>query len=124
MIKHKKNYLSAKDLDYQLIVSKAQGKLTSEAQKMIILLAKNVIKKFYYVNPDDRLDCLQTAYLDIFQNWYSFEETKGSSFSWVTEVVKRGMAKGWNRIHKTKGADVEIISLTAFDSEGNSFDRF
>jgi len=125
MIKEKKKkYITAKDLDYQMIVSKAQGRLTKEAERMIILLGKNVIKKFYYVNPDDRLDCLQTAYVDIFANWYSYDENKGQAFSWITEVVKRGMAKGWNRVHKTKGADVEIISLTAYDNDGNTYDRF
>jgi DNA-directed RNA polymerase specialized sigma24 family protein len=120
----KKKYLSGKDLNYQMIVSKEQGRLTKEAQAMIILLAKNVIKKFYYVNPDDKLDCLQSAYLDIFANWSSFNPEKGEAFSWITEVVKRGMAKGWNKVHKTKGCDVDIISLSAYDSDGNSYDRF
>jgi hypothetical protein len=120
----KKKYLSGKDLNYQMIVSKEQGKLTKEAQAMIILLTKNVIRKFYYANPDDKLDCLQTAYLDIFANWMSFDPNKGEAFSWITEVVKRGMAKGWNKVHKTKGADVDIISLSAYDSDGNTYDRF
>ena len=120
----KKKYITAKDFDYQMIVSKAQGRLTRQAENMIILLAKNVIKKFYYANPDDKLDCLQSAYVDIFANWHSFDENKGQAFSWVTEVVKRGLAKGWNKQHKTKGCDVEIISLTVYDNDGNTYDRF
>ena len=121
----KKKYITAKDLDYQMIVSKAQGRLTKEAERMIILLAKNVIKKFYYANPDDRLDCLQTAYLDIFANWYSYDESKGQAFSWITEVVKRGMAKGWNKQHRKKGDEnVIVISLTGYAQDGEQFERF
>lgn len=123
-MKVKKKYITAKDLDYHMIVSIAQGKLTTEAERMIILLAKNVIKKFYYASNDDRLDCLQGAYLDIFKNWHSYDPNKGMAFSWVTEVVKRGLAKSWNSIHRTKGADVQIISLTAYDNDGGSYERF
>jgi hypothetical protein len=121
----KKKYITAKDLDYQMIVSKAQGRLTKEAEKMIILLAKNVIKKFSYRDPDDRLDCLQSAYLDIFANWHSFDENKGQAFSWITEVVKRGLAKGWNSRYKLKGdPDAKVISLTGYTSDGEQYERF
>ena len=125
--KAKKKYITAKDLDYQMIVSKAQGRLTKEAERMLILLAKNVIKKFYYANSDDKLDCLQTAYLDIFSNWYSFDENKGQAFSWVTEVVKRGLAKGWNQQHKLRGDDtgsVKVLSLDGYNEDGERYDRF
>jgi hypothetical protein len=121
----KKKYITAKDLDYQMIVSKAQGRLTREAERMIILLGKNVVKKFYYADPDDKLDCLQSAYLDIFANWYSFDENKGQAFSWITEVVKRGLAKGWNQQHKPKGDEnAVIISLTGYTSDGEQYERF
>ena len=121
----KKKYITAKDLDYQMIVSKAQGRLTKEAERMIILLAKNVIKKFSYKDPDDRLDCLQSAYLDIFANWHSFDESRGQAFSWITEVVKRGLAKGWNSRYKLKGdPNAKVISLTGYTSDGEQFERF
>lgn len=125
--KKKKKYITAKDLDYHMIISKAQGRLTRDAERMIILLAKNVVKKFYYANPDDKLDCLQSAYVDIFANWHSYDENKGQAFSWITEVVKRGLAKGWNRQHRLKGDknnEVRVISLTAYDSDGSTYDRF
>lgn len=124
--KVKKKYLSNKDLYCELIVSKAKGKLTRQAETMLILLAKNVIKKMYYQNPDDRLDCLQTAYLSVFQNWYSFDELKGdNAFSYFTEVIKRGLAQGWNKMYKLKGDEnAVVISLTGYTSSGEQFERF
>jgi len=121
-----KNYLSNKDLYCELIVSKAKGKLTRQAEKMLILLAKNVIKKMYYSDYDDRLDCLQTAYLDVFANWYQFDENKGdNAFAYFTEIIKRGLAKGWNSRYKLKGdADAVVISLTGYTSDGEQYERF
>jgi len=127
-LKAKKKYLSNKDLYCELIVSKAKGKLTREAERMLILLAKNVIKKMYYSDPDDKLDCLQTAYLDVFANWYSFDEMKGdNAFAYFTEIIKRGLAKGWNYQYKQKGNDgvrIDVISLTGYTSDGEQFERF
>lgn len=123
-----KKYLSNKELYKEIVISKAMGKLTKDAEKMLILLAKNVIRKMRYAENDDKLDCLQSAYLDVFQNWYSFDEVKGDNpFAYYTEIIKRGMAKGWNRIYKKKGDEdneIKVISLTAYDSDGNSYDRF
>jgi hypothetical protein len=122
----KKKYLSNKDLYCELIVSKAKGKLTRPAETMLILLAKNVIKKMYYKDSDDKLDCLQTAYLNVFQNWYNFDENKSDNpFSYFTEIIKRGLAQGWNQQHKPKGDEnAVIISLTGYTSDGEQYERF
>ena len=122
----KKKYLSNKDLYCELIVSKAKGKLTRQAETMLILLAKNVIKKMYYKDSDDKLDCLQTAYLSVFQNWYQFDELKGdNAFSYFTEIIKRGLAQGWNKMYKLKGdPEAVVISLTGYTSDGEQFERF
>jgi DNA-directed RNA polymerase specialized sigma24 family protein len=123
--KKKKKYLSNKELYIELVYSKAKGKLTPEATRMLMLLGKNVIKKMYYRNPDDRQDCLQEAMLSCFRFWYNFDEVKGdNAFAYFTEVIKRGLAKSWNAMYKTKGADVDIISLTAYDNDGHTYDRF
>lgn len=124
----KKVYLSNKDLYCEIIVSKAQGKLTRQAQDMLILLAKNVIKKLKYYDNDDKLDCLQTAYLNVFQNWYNFDESKShNSFSYFTEIIKRGLAQGWNKQHRKKGDEkneIKVISLQGYSDDGHSYDRF
>lgn len=121
----KKKYMSGKDLYMEIVYSKAKGKLTPRAAQMLILLAKKAQKKMYYRSLDDKNDCLQSAMLDVFTFWHNFDEQKGdNAFAYYTEVIKRGLAKGWNKMYKTKGADVQIISLTGYDNNGNSYDRF
>lgn len=126
MIKEKKKkYLSNKDLYIEIIVSKAQGRLTHRASVMLMLLGKNLQKKMYYKDSDDKKDCLQEAMLSVFRLWYNFDEGKGdNAFAYYSEVIKRGLAQGWNKQHKTKGADVEIISLTGYSQDGSTFERF
>lgn len=126
MIKEKKKkYLSNKDLYIEIIVSKAQGKLTPRAAQMLMLLGKKLQSKMFYRDIDDKNDCLQEAMYSVFKFWYNFDELKGeNAFSYYSEIVKRGLAMGWNKQHKTKGADVEIISLTGYSSDGETFDRF
>lgn len=111
-------YLSNKDLYYEIVVSKAQGRLTRRAQKMLELLAKRTIKKMRYWNNDDRLDCFQSGLLDMFDNWYNFNEQKSTNaFAYFTEIFKRGMAKGFNEIYKKKGSsDENPVRMMSIDS--------
>jgi len=96
-----KHYLNNKDLYIEIIVSKAQGKLTKKAENMLILLAKNVIIKFHYYDSRDRQDCLATAYEHLFKRWYSFNELKTTNaFAFYTEVVKRVLEQGFKDIYK------------------------
>jgi DNA-directed RNA polymerase specialized sigma24 family protein len=126
MIKEKKKkYLSNKDLYVEIIVSKALGRLTPRAATMLVLLGKKLQSKLYYRDSDDKKDCLQEAMLSVFKFWYNFDELKGdNAFAYYSEVIKRGLAQGWNKQHKTKGADVEIISLTGYSNDGETFERF
>jgi len=126
MIKEKKKkYLSNKDLYMEIIVSKAKGKLTPRAAQMLVLLGKKLQNKMYYRNPDDKKDCLQEAMLSVFKLWYNFDEMKGdNAFAYYSEIIKRGLAMGWNKMYKTKGEQVEFISLDGYDDNGNTYTRF
>ena len=97
------------------MISKAQGKLTRPAQKMLELLAKQTIRKMRYWSNDDKLDCYQTGLLNMFQNWQSFNEEKSiNAFAYFTEVFKRGIAKGFNDLYKKKGDmdnNIKVISI-------------
>jgi hypothetical protein len=106
-----KQYLSNKELYIEVIVSKAQGKLTRNAEKMLELLAKKTIKKMRYWSNDD-----------MFQNWYNFNEDKSiNAFAYFTEIFKRGLAKGWNDLYKKKGDNEHQIKLISINSanDGN-----
>jgi hypothetical protein len=124
-VKKKKKYLSNKDLYCEILYSKAKGRLTPRAAQMLMLLGKKLQSKMFYRDVDDKYDCLQEAMYSVFKFWYNFDELKGdNAFAYYSEVIKRGLAAGWNKQHKTKGADVEIISLTGYTNDGETFERF
>ena len=104
-----KNYLNNKDLYNVIVKSKEQGKLTREAEKMLILLAERAIRKMKYVDDDDRQDCLQFALLDLLKYWKNFNPKYTNAFAYFTEIAKRGYAKGWNKLHPTKYKDTMSI---------------
>ena len=110
-------YLSPKKLFCEIIVSKAQGNLTREANRMLILLADKTIEKFKYYNPDDKLDCYQQGLFDLFKNWHLFNAEKSeNSFAYLTEIFKRGATQGLNKLHKRKGSDGYPIKVYSIDS--------
>jgi hypothetical protein len=110
-------YLNNKDLYVEIIVSKAQGKLTRNAEKMLELLGKKTIKKMRYWSNDDKLDCYQSGLLD---NWYNFNEDKSvNAFAYFTEVFKRGIAKGFNELYKKKGDNENQIKLISIEGSND-----
>lgn len=113
-------YLNNRDLYCEIIVSKAQGKLTRKAEKMLEILGKEIIKKMRYWNADDKLDCFQTGLLDMYSNWYNFNEEKSTNaFAYFTEVCKRGLAKGFNEIYKKKGDPLNGIKLISLEGSND-----
>lgn len=113
-------YLNGKDFYKEILVSKNMGKLTLEAEKMLMLIGKNLIKKFYYTNADDRFDCHQAGLLALFKNWYNFDELKSeNAFAYYSEIFKRGAAAGFGELYKrVDGEWLEHISLDFTDDDG------
>lgn len=111
-----KNYLNNKDFHTAMSESKDLDKLTPIAEKMLILIAERAINKMYYVNRDDRADCLQFAILDLLKYWRNFNPVYPNAFAYFTEIAKRGYAKGWNKIHpvKYKGT-ISMSNHTGYD---------
>jgi hypothetical protein len=117
---YSKQYLKPKDLYIEIIVSKEMGKLTRDAEKYLNLLGKNIMKKFYYKDNDDKLDCYQNGMYQIYKNWYLFDELKGDNpFAYYTEIFKRGVAAGWKEVNKGRN---ECISMNAIYEDGNDLD--
>lgn len=113
-------YLNNKLLYIEIVISKAQGKLTREAEGMLILIAKNSIKKMRYWNGDDKMDCYQGGLLDMLQNWHNFNEDRSTNaFAYFTEIFKRGMAKSFNQIYKKKGDNFNLVKLISIEGSND-----
>ena len=114
----KKFYIKNKDLYEEIIKSKEMNELTPRAQAMLMLLAQRASSKLSYSNPDDRQDCISSAYLDLWRYWRSFNPEKSkNAFAYYTEICKKGFAKGWNQIHPKKYAGTISID-GGRDSDG------
>lgn len=108
-------YLRNKDLYMELKVCKNRGKLSNELVVMFQLVAKNVLRKKYYVDPQDKEDAYSSAIEDMCRFYHNFDdELYDNAFAYITEVAKRGMAKSWNKMYNPhslpEGAKIMSIS--------------
>ena len=120
------NYLDDDDLFYEIVLSKGKGNLTKKAEKMLILIGENMIRKKVHKTQDDRDDCLQTGLLFMFQKWANFNQKKfNSAFPYFSEVFKRGMATGWNELTNKK-TNQEKVTMVSIDScnDGEGWSNF
>lgn len=97
----KKIFVDPSELSYEIIASRERGKLTPRAIELLMQMTEHISSVFQYKNPDDRKDCCQSAMLDVLVNWKSFnpERENANCFSYFTQIIKCGMAKGWKRIN-------------------------
>lgn len=128
MIKSK-HYYSEREFHYQMLISKGRGYLSPKAQHIMILIAKNVIRKKEksYNSIDDRNDCIQQGLLHMFLNWKNYNhrkyETPGPYF---TEIFKRGLAEGLNIITNKKSYNedrIRTISIDFYNENGRRMDN-
>lgn len=102
------NYVEYKDLNYEMIVSLAQGKPTKRLVDMFILTNKRVNSKFYYDNTQDREDILQFSITRLLEQWHNCDMDKNdNAFPYITEIIKRAHAFHFNELVKNRG-DVSI----------------
>lgn len=117
-----KHYLSNKELHIELVISKAQGKLTKRAKEMLYLLATRIHRKFHYYNEDDKHDCFQEGLFKLYEKWSFYDpETYDNAFALMTEIYKRGAAAGFNKIHERnkEGWKPSKVSYYGSDDAGN-----
>ena len=117
-------YIDDTEFYYEVKISLGKGKLTRKAEKMIILIGEEMIKKFErkYKSPDDKYDCKQQGILMMLTNWNGFNDKKyNSAFPYFSEIWKRGIAGGLNTIYQKKNnqESPKMISLSnANDGRG------
>lgn len=107
------DYLKNEDLLNELIKSNEHDKLTDTAICMFQDMIKNIMRPLSYKYIEDKEDCQQQAMLDILVGWRTFNvnHPKGNAFSYFTQTIKNGIAKGWNEIHDIKSSEKIYISI-------------
>lgn len=94
-----KNYVEYKDMNYEMIISLAQGKITRKLMDMFILTNKRVNRKFFYKNELDRQDVMQFSICRLLEQWYNCDMDKTDNcFPYVTEIIKRAHAFHYNEL--------------------------
>lgn len=111
--KRKKNPVDDTEFTYEILLSKGIGKLTRKAEKNIVILVENAIKKTYYKfdNSDDIKDSIQTSYLNILKKWQGFNPLIATSaFTYFTEVHKRSGAEFMNEWKRLRGLKKDVAT--------------
>lgn len=119
--------INKREFNAEMIISTGTGRLTPRATEILLLLAKSAINKFYYYIPQDREDCIQTAYQNIFSNWHSFNHEKSeNAFAYFTEIFKRGAAQGLGVLYKKRGDPENKVKMVYMNSsnEGEGIFNF
>ncbi len=118
---NKKDYLKNRDLYEEIMRCKEDGVLSKTAVKMLMLLTTRVTSRMKYRDPEDRKDCMSFAHVDLLLYWKGFDASKSTNaFAYYTEMIKKGLAKGWNHCHPKKyGGTISYNgSSTNPESEG------
>lgn len=123
--KRRKNPVDDTEFTFHILLSKGLGKLTRIAEKNIIILVEEAVKKTYYKfeNSEDIKDSIQTAYINILTKWQGFNpEVASSAFTYFTEIQKRSGAEfinEWKRIRGIKKEHSSSIRRVSINSSNN-----
>lgn len=115
----KKHYVNDTELLYEIILSKGKGVLTKRAEYYFMLISQRTMEKinYKYRDEDERLDCLQTGQLRLFENWKNFDENRfNKALPYITELFKRGVMAGWNEVRNKKSYQKEAIRQISIES--------
>jgi len=105
------NYLDKKELEKEIIKSKELNSLTDEATRMLMRMVKEISRGMSYKFIEDKKDCMSEAFFDIVKYWRNFDPNykNANCFSFYTQLIKNGLAKGWKKIHPIKKVDIVSI---------------
>lgn len=108
----------------QMVISKANGELTPLALDCYILLTNKAIMSFPYSKPEDKLDCLSSAYAD-FINYAlkNFQIERKNAVAYFTTMAYNGIMKGWNKLYPKKLKRIKYIITYLGEYLFSSFDE-
>lgn len=96
----------------------ALGKMSETLAGYFLLMAREMSKKFVYKNPDDKEDCIGFALVEVVRYWkHSYDPAKCIyPFSYYTQMLKNGFAKGWHKLHPQSAS--MVIPLIYENNQG------
>ena len=105
-------YVTNSELTKELILSRERDELTDANVRMFQRMIKECTKTMRYRNAMDKDDCMSEAMCDILKYWRSFnpEHENANAFSFFTQTIKHGMAKGWRKLYKIKTTNMVAIN--------------
>ena len=111
------NYVDKRELLTEIKISKEQNELTSRAVEMLLRMVKEGSRVFRYKNLMDKEDCMGRAFEDCWRYWRSFnpDHPKANVFSYFTQIIKFGAAKGMNELHPEIKANIDLVPISESD---------
>jgi DNA-directed RNA polymerase specialized sigma subunit len=108
-------YVNRKVLETEIAKSMENGKLTEKAVRIFIKMTKEINKTMSYKYEDDKKDCMSEAMFDILKYWNRYDPTlpNANCFSFYTQMIKNGMAKGFKKLRpRVVSNSIPIDSIT------------
>ncbi len=116
-----KNYIDGKSFLKEMTACKENGALSSKALEYYGKIIVGVSRKFSYVNPADRQDAHQQAYLKFLMYWHNFDPEKNqNAFAYYTQIAKMAFAESFNKNNQRNGNNVNVRFVSLDDL---NFDR-
>ena len=104
-------YIDSDYLTYQIIIAKGKNKITKELADIFIIMVNKMLKKFTYSTEELKQEVKQHAILTCCLQYKKFNEEKyDNAFPYLSEIIKRGLAQGYNLYNSSK-----YISLSKFE---------
>jgi len=110
-------YVNEKELLEEIKLSKIQDKLTPKAIELLRRMVKETNRTMRYKNYMDKQDCMARAELDVLLYWRSFnsDHPKANVFSYFTQMIKNGFAKGLNELYPEIREKITVVSISEED---------
>lgn len=110
-VKKQKNYLNNKDMLEQFRLSKAQGRMTEEFGKMMMLLVHKYLKhpKFYRYSNNYKMELESNALVTLCKVWEGFDDTRSENpFAYYTQVCTNAFIQILNQEKKQRDIRDEL----------------
>jgi len=105
------------DLRREIIKSKEQDTLTTEALAMLVLMSKKFADSMSYFYPEDKQDCIQGSMMDCFMYWRGYDPQFPNAFAYYTQIIKSGSAKVFKKLygHFPKSCKVSLSNTNLYN---------